>query len=251
MSLPFPSQDDSASGRRQATVVGALRTLMTLGAIPLCLLFGLVVLLFSGDRQRASNRMIGLWAHLASKIAGLRIVVENESYIEQARPAVFIFNHQSAADILIICAVLRSDFAPVAKREIRAHPILGPAFAFAGAVFVDRFNHEQAIRALQPAIDTLRRGVSIAIAPEGTRSVDGRLGQFKKGAFRLAMAAKVPIVPVVIRNASEAVPPRGIFLRPATVRVIVRPPIRTEDWTRDDLDAKIAEVRAVFQDTSH
>ena len=82
--------------------------------------------------------------------------------------------------------------------------------AAGGLIFVDRFNHEQAVKALEPAVEALRRGLSIVIAPEGTRSPTPRLGKFKKGAFHLAMAAKVPIVPIVFRNTLDVLPKHGI-----------------------------------------
>ena len=88
------------------------------------------------------------------------------------------------------------------------------------------------------------KGKSLAVAPEGTRSGSGRLGPFKKGAFRLAMAGGVPIVPIVFRNANDVWPLGTQFMRPGTVDVVVHPPIPTDDWTDEDLDARIAEVRA-------
>ena len=116
-------------------------------------------------------------------------------------------------------------------------------------MFVDRGNHEQAVRALEPAIDALRRGLSIAIAPEGTRSPTPRIGRFKKGAFHLAMAAKVPIVAIVFKNALDALPKHGIFVRPATVEAVVHKPISTEGWSLENLDEKIAAVRRLYQRT--
>jgi putative phosphoserine phosphatase/1-acylglycerol-3-phosphate O-acyltransferase len=137
----------------------------------------------------------------------------------------------------------------VAKQEIRRNPIFGPAFALAGVVFVDRFDHERAVAALAPAVDTLRQGISLVLAPEGTRSVTPRLGRFKKGAFRLAMTAGVPIVPIVFRNALDALPKHGFIVRPATVEVVVHPPIPTVDWTLENLDERIAGVRRLYEET--
>ena len=116
-------------------------------------------------------------------------------------------------------------------------------------MFVDRANHESAVRALEPAIDALRRGLSIAIAPEGTRSTTPKVGRFKKGAFHLAMAAKVPIVPIVFKNALDALPKHGIIVRPATIEAVVHKPIATDDWTLGNLDQKIATVQRLYQRT--
>jgi putative phosphoserine phosphatase/1-acylglycerol-3-phosphate O-acyltransferase len=175
--------------------------------------------------------------------------VRGEEHLWARRPAVFIFNHQSAVDVLLLCKLLRRDFVGVAKQEARANPIFGPAFAAAGTVFIDRSNHAKALEALRPAIAAPRQGTSLVIAPEGTRSATPRVGPFKKGAFHMAMGARVPIVPIVFRNALDALPKHGIVIRPATVEVVVHPPIPTEGWTVDTLDQRIAEVRALFVET--
>jgi len=145
--------------------------------------------------------------------------------------------------------MLRRDIVGIAKKELRSNPIFGPAFAAAGTVFIDRFDREKAIEAMKPAVEALREGLSIVIAPEGTRSPTPKLGRFKKGAFHLAMAAKAPIVPIVFRNALDALPKNGIFIRPATIEAVVHPPISTANWKLDDLDRHIEEVRARFEKT--
>jgi putative phosphoserine phosphatase/1-acylglycerol-3-phosphate O-acyltransferase len=122
-------------------------------------------------------------------------------------------------------------------------------FAASGTVFIDRFNHDKAVEALQPAVDALRNGLSLVIAPEGTRSPTPRLGRFKKGAFHLAMAAKRPIVPIVFRNALDVLPKHGVVLHPATVEVVVHKPISTASWRKGDLDRRVESVRALFEKT--
>jgi putative phosphoserine phosphatase/1-acylglycerol-3-phosphate O-acyltransferase len=116
-------------------------------------------------------------------------------------------------------------------------------------VFVDRYDHTKALHALAPALEALRSGVSLAIAPEGTRSATAKLARFKKGAFHLAMEAGVPLVPIVFVNALDALPKHRAVVRPAVIEVVVHPPIATTRWTRASLDERIAEVRQVFLDT--
>ena len=132
---------------------------------------------------------------------------------------------------------------------MRSNPVFGPAFALAGTVFIDRANHRKAVEALKPAVDALREGLSIVIAPEGTRSSTGRLGRFKKGAFHIAMQARRPIVPIVIRNALDALPKHGIIARPATIDVVVHPPIPTDAWTPDTLEREAGAVEQLYRDT--
>src|SRR5207249_47341 len=92
-------------------------------------------------------------------------------------------------------------------------------------------------------------GTSLVIAPEGTRSPTPRLGPFKKGAFHMAMGAGVPIVPIVFRNSLDALPKHGLVIRPATVEVVVHPPVPTEGWRVETLERHVAEVRALFVET--
>src|SRR5207237_8733312 len=89
----------------------------------------------------------------------------------------------------------------------------------------------------------------LAMRPEAPRGAPLRLGPFKKGAFHMAMGARVPIVPIVFRNSLDALPKHGLVIRPATVEVVVHPPIPTDDWTPDTLEQRVAEVRALFVDT--
>jgi putative phosphoserine phosphatase/1-acylglycerol-3-phosphate O-acyltransferase len=207
------------------------------------------VLAWTRDRRRAVNRAIRVWGELGTEAAGIRLEVEGSGYLESARPAVFVLNHQSGIDPILVCALLRHDVVGVAKAELRRNPLLGLAFAFAGAVFVDRSDREQALRALEPAVEALRSGLSLAIAPEGTRSPHASPGRFKKGAFRIAMAAKVPLVPIVIHDAGAVLPRGGWIMTAAPVRVTVHPPRSTDAWTLETLDREIEAVERLYAET--
>jgi putative phosphoserine phosphatase/1-acylglycerol-3-phosphate O-acyltransferase len=99
---------------------------------------------------------------------------------------------------------------------------------------------------MKPIMKLAQEGISIAIAPEGTRAKTRELLPFKKGAFRIAMAAGIPIVPIVIRNAEDIGARDGFFMRPGTVEVKVLPPISVADWSLDDLEERIDAVRDLF-----
>lgn len=223
-----------------------LRTALAVGSVVPSLALGAAPGLLNASRRDAVNLAIATWGELGTALAGLRIAVRGEEHVWSHRPAVFIFNHQSGVDMLVLAKLLRRDFVAVAKKEVRSHPIFGPAFAFAGTVFIDRYDRERAIQALAPAVDALRSGLSLVIAPEGTRSPTPRIGPFKKGAFHLAMRAGVPLVPIVIRNALDALPKHGLVARPTTIDVEVLPPVDTSSWQVADLDHHVAEVRDLF-----
>ncbi len=232
-------------GPRTPRPLDLLRTVAAIAAIAPGLGAGIARLATTRDRRRAINRAIEVWGDLGTRAAGVELAVTGREHLA-LRPAVFVFNHQSGADPFLLCALLRRDIVGVAKAEIRANPLLGPAFAFAGTVFVDRSDHEQAVRALDPAVATLRRGLGILIAPEGTRSDSHEVGPFKKGAFRIALAARAPIVPIVLHDARNLLPRGGWIMRAGTVHVSVLAPIATDAWSLEALDAHVAAVRERF-----
>jgi HAD superfamily hydrolase (TIGR01490 family) len=196
----------------------------------------------SGSRREAVDLGITLAGELGSVLAGVRLDVSGAGYLA-TRPAVFLFNHQSQLDVLILAKLLRSGFTGVAKKELANHPGFGLAFRLADVAFVDRGHPEQARQALAPAVHKLKDGISLVIAPEGTRSATPALGPFKKGAFHVAMQAGVPVVPIVIRNAGELMWRNASTIRPGSVQIAVLPPIPTDDWTLDTLDQHVRDVR--------
>ena len=243
----WPIERFTSRGTPGATAI--LRTSLAIGGLVPSLLLGLPAMLLDGSWRRTVNLTGTIWGEIGTALAGVDVQVRGEEHLWSHRPAVFIFNHQSGIDMLLLCKLLRRDFIGIAKKEVRRNPIFGPFFALAGTVFVDRSNHQQAVKALEPAIEALRTGLSIAIAPEGTRSATPKLGRFKKGAFHLAMAARVPIVPIVFKNALDALPKHAIVVRPATIEAVVHEPVLTDDWTLENLDQKIGELHQLYEAT--
>src|SRR5262249_52096576 len=226
-----------------------LRTSLAVGSFVASVLIGLPLTALEGNVRGWINVATTTWGELGTALAGIDLRVSGEEHLWSARPAVFIFNHQSAVDMLLLCKLLRRDFIGIGKQDIRRNPLFGPVLALAGTVFIDRAARAKAIEALRPAIAALHSGLSIAIAPEGTRMPTPRLGRFKKGAFHIAMAAGVPIVPVVFRNTLDALPKHGIIVRPATIEVVIHPPIATTGWRHQELNQHIAEVERLYAET--
>lgn len=234
------------SSRGVPSLEAVVRTGLAVGSLGPSLALGLPSAWLDGDWRQAVNLGQTTWGELGTALAGVKLQVDGEANLWERRPAVFVFNHQSAIDTLLLCRLLRRDFVGIGKKELESYPLLGRVFRYAGTVFVDRGSTTGAVAALDEAVAALQEGFSVAIAPEGTRSPTPRIGRFKKGAFHLAMRARVPIVPVVFVNALDALPNHGLVIRPSTVRVIVHPPISTDDWTASDLPERIAAVRELF-----
>jgi putative phosphoserine phosphatase/1-acylglycerol-3-phosphate O-acyltransferase len=237
----WPVQRFKSRGRPSAGDV--LRTGLVYASLVPSVWAGAAAGLVNRSQREATNVMGAVWSDLATSLAGIDLRVEGEEHLWSQRPAVFIFNHQSGLDTILMLKLLRRDLTGVAKKEIRSNPIFGPLFSAAGVVFVDRAHTAKAIDALRPAVEALRQGRSLAISPEGTRSTTVRLGRFKKGAFHMAMQAGVPVVPVVFRNVLDALPKHALIVRPATVEVVVLPPIDTRHWTPEGLDDEIQTIR--------
>ncbi|MFE1594395.1 1-acylglycerol-3-phosphate O-acyltransferase [Nocardia sp. NPDC058705] len=177
----------------------------------------------------------------------LRVVgIENA---RAPRPAVFLFNHQSQFDVIIVPKVLDGAVTGIGKKELANHPLFGPLMRFVGVTFIDRTNTEAAKAALAPVISTLRDGLSIAVAPEGTRSFTPGVGPFKKGAFHIAIQAGVPVIPVVLRNAGEIAWRDSPIARSGIVDVAVLEPIDVSDWDPAGMDDEVEGVRRLFETT--
>jgi putative phosphoserine phosphatase/1-acylglycerol-3-phosphate O-acyltransferase len=199
--------------------------------------------LLTGDRRRGRNTGIALSTEAALALAGVRLRVVGAENLDKARPAVFIANHQSTLDVVVLGALLRHDFTAVTKKEARHDPRMMIIGTVLDPVWLDRSDPASARRTLHGVVRRLDEGTSILILPEGTRMPTPTLGRFKKGAFHLAMQARVPIVPIVLRNTGELAWRRSLVVNPGTVDVAVLEPVPTDDWTVADLDDRIAELR--------
>ncbi|MFK7937388.1 MAG: HAD-IB family hydrolase [Saprospiraceae bacterium] len=226
-------------------LTNAARTALTAGAMMPAAAAGVLRGLVSFSKTDGVNSMTSTFGDLATMMAGISLSTKGQKHLE-TRPAVFIMNHQSAADMLIAAKLIRHDMVGIAKKELKNVPVLGQMLQLGGAIFVDRSDREKAIEAMQPAVDALQSGTSVVIFPEGTRSNGYRLGKFKKGAFHLSMQAGVPIVPIILKNAHDAMPKNSAVFRPTLVKVVVLPPINTDDWDKENMDAHILEVRKMF-----
>ncbi len=232
---------------RKVTTTGVVRTLAAdLSMLPV-MLTSLSVMSMTGSKRDAQNFTSAVYPAIASALSGVSLDVVGERNLWAARPAVFVFNHQSKIDPVIVSKLLHKDFVGVGKKEVASLPFADKLMEFGGAVLIDRADSVGAVAALKPLVNVIRdEGKSVVMAPEGTRTVSPRLGKFKKGPFHLAMQAGVPLVPIVLHDAID-IAPKGTFLyRPGKVRVEILDPVDTSSWSAATIDEHVAEVRGLF-----
>jgi len=224
-----------------------LRSLMLPASLIGSFFAGLPIWALTGSRRDALNFSLSVFADTASALIGLNLKIKGEHHLWSHRPAVFVFNHQSNVDMVIVARLLRRDITGVGKQEIRNMPVIGRLLEASGIVLIDRKNTASAIEAMTPLVDAMRvEGRSVCLSPEGTRAATPKLAAFKKGAFHLAMQAGVPMVPIVIHNSGDVQPKGDILYHPGTVEVEVLPPIDTSQWSPETIEKHVAEVRGMY-----
>lgn len=234
---------------RGSGLMGQVRTLLGMGSIIPAASGAIGWGLLTRNKRRGVNLFTTAFPQMLLGINGVRSRVIGEENLTKQRPAVFIFNHRNNFDPVLVGSLLKDNWTSVGKKELQKDPIMGTIGKLVDTVFIDRDDPKAAVESLKQAEELAKKGLSVMIAPEGTRLDTKSVGQFKKGPFRLAMSAGVPIVPIVIRNAEMIAARDSTTLHPGTVDVVVFPPLSVADWTLDDLPEHIEGVRQLYIDT--
>jgi len=163
-------------------------------------------------------------------LAGVRVEITGREHLAGIGPRLYMANHQSNLDPPILLGALPGEIAFLAKKELFGVPLLGAVLRIGGLVPVDRSNRASAQASIASAAEAVRAGRSFLIFPEGTRSPDGQLLEFKKGPFYLAQQAAARVVPVAVRGSGACMPKGRWRIRPGRVEVRIQAPITTEEW---------------------
>lgn len=226
--------------RRVLSLVHLLLITLALCVVALCMSIF--------DRQgKASHCLARFWARSHLRVCGLSVECSGLERIA-APPYIFMCNHQSALDIFALFAVLPVTFKWIAKRELFFIPFLGWAMKRAGYISLDRANPREALKAIEDAAGKIRGGMNIIIFPEGTRSADGVLLPFKKGAFSLALRAKVPIVPIGIEGTNRLQPKGSVIPnQKGVIYIRIGDPIETAQEARSAKTNLMLHVRSEIE----
>lgn len=209
------------------------------------ILAGIAVLLapLLGGRGDFQDRCMRAWARMLLAVSFVRVSTSGLEKLDCSQAYVFCSNHLSYMDPPIILARLGNRFHFVAKKSLFAIPIFGWAMRAAGHIAIDRENPRAAARSVSQAADELRAGTSVIIFPEGGRSLDGELQPFLSGAFRLAIEAHAPVVPIAVAGSRKILKPGSINIHSGPVQLILGEPISTRGMTAKHRDQLAAMVR--------
>lgn len=195
------------------------------------------------------NKVAKTWARCILFGSRIKVTVTGLSNIDLSLPYIYMSNHQSAFDIPVLQAHLPVQFSWLAKAELFKIPVFGYALRRAGHISIDRSNRKSAFKSLKNAAKNIRSGVSVIIFPEGTRSQDGNIRQFKKGGFILAVDAGVPIVPVIIHGVWPIMLKNKVLIKQGNIIVEIKDPIKTTNYTRKTKDDLMEKVRKVISES--
>ncbi len=184
-----------------------------------------------------------LWARFNSLLVPMLPSVTGREHIDPKTSYVVLANHQSMYDIFLLYGWIGIDIKWVMKKELRKVPGLGFGSEKVGHIFLDRSNSRAAVQSLEEAKRKLVNGTSVVIFPEGTRSPDGSLGPFKRGAFKLAMDLELPILPVTLVNTRKILPAKGLQLLPGRVQMHIHAPIDTSSYPDDSMQELMDRVK--------
>lgn len=195
-------------------------------------------------RGRLAHGCARTWAWLILVTTGVRTSVRGAGQVDRRTPYVVVCNHQSIYDIPVLFVALPLQLRIIAKASLGRFPVLGWHLRWTGHLLVDRAR--AGVGALKQVARVMGRGHSLIAFPEGTRSVDGRVGRFRRGLFLLAIEAGLPVVPVAVSGTHRVMRKGMLTTRPGAVALVVHPPMPTGGLTRADAAALAERVRGVI-----
>lgn len=196
------------------------------------------------EKDRLVDKAVKHWADSLLKLAGCEVEVIGEENVPKDRNVLFVSNHQGNFDIPVLIKHLEKPKGFIAKKELAKLPMVSNWMESMNCVFMDRDNLRESIKAIKEGTEILKSGYSLVLFPEGTRSKDGNLGEFKAGGLRLATKSKTDIVPITIDGTKDIMKKDSWLIRPAKVRIIVSPVIKMSEYEADtkELSEEIHDI---------
>ena len=233
-----------------------LRNLMSVPTFISCLKYlntykkNIIAARESGDIETEKENILlatSSWGKGLCDSIGLEYDVEGYENLPDEGPVVFMPNHQGYADVILLCAVLdKFQFGFVAKDKLNKVPLYGKWIHLIHSVLINRGNPREGLKAIAEGVSNLKKGYSMLIFPEGTRSQSGEMGEFKQGAMKLATKAKVPIIPISLDGTWHCLEEKG-YVSSAHAKVKIHPPIETAGLSRAEEKALNDQVYDIIK----
>jgi len=213
------------------------------------ILFSIPVAVFALFDHRGNLQLLlgRLWSRIILLITGVRVNVKGLENLKPDLPCIFAANHQSLYDIPVLMGNLPVQFRFIAKESLFKIPVFGWSMRLMKFISLDRGSREDALKRIREAIQRIKCGTSVLIFPEGTRSPDGKLLPFRKGAFLLANKTRSPIIPIVVKGTKDILPKGKLSLRSGSVELTICPPIFPDDYKESGKDALSERVHQELQ----
>lgn len=206
------------------TVLGLLRFVgCWVTAIVFASLELIVIALRLGDR--VFHAFARGWAHTTLSLSGVKVRARGLENVDFTRNYVYVSNHASMFDIPAIVSAVPDQIRIIYKKELHWIPIFGWGLKFGSYIAIDRSSGTDAMKSLEEAVEKIRSGASVLLYAEGTRTQDGKLQPFKRGAFNLAVKAGVPVVPLTVNGSFGILRKSSFVIRSGTVELVLGSPI--------------------------
>jgi 1-acyl-sn-glycerol-3-phosphate acyltransferase len=228
-----------------------IRTIFVWSCIVIAtLVFGFLTLLtYPFDRKgKVIHHYARLWGKVALMANRVKVKIEGMAHLKKEGPYIFMSNHQGSYDIFVLLGHLPFQFKWLAKKELFSIPFFGWTMAAAGYISIDREGTRETVEAMNKAAQKIQDGMSVVIFPEGSRSSDGSIQEFKKGGFTLAIKSKVPIVPITITGSREIMPKDQWTAASGEIQIRVGHPIETQHCSMKDRKSLMEKVRETISE---
>ena len=227
-----------------------LNAFLVIYSILFCL-WGIAISIKDPKGRRVHAYCAVPWSKSILWVCGIEVKVLGLENLEVEVPRIYMVNHQSYFDIFTLLAHLPVQFKFVLKQELMRVPFLGPAMRRAKYIGIERDDPRKAIKSMNEAADRFRKGASILIFPEGTRSPDGQLQSFKPGGFHLALKAKGDIVPVSIVGTHRIVPKGSLRVQKGKATMVIGKPIPIQEYSKKTMDQLMERVHDAMAQQMH
>ena len=221
--------------------MGPLRYLAAVVISLVCAIAELLLIFVDRKKGRVFHAIARGWAKAVLFVGGVNVAVRGLERIDSERNYVYVSNHASMVDIPAILAGIPDQIRVVYKKELEIIPFFGWGLKYGAYIGINRGHGSEALKSLDEAITRIRHGASVLLYAEGTRTSDGKLQPFKRGAFNLAVKAGVPVVPLTVNGSYSILRKNSFTIKPGAVELVLDAPIEVPRGEAKDAERKLME----------